>query len=219
MFEKCLRPELLDVLDILTASPVLANSGFYLAGGTALALQFGHRISDDLDFFTANEFKPQTIIDQLAEAKLHIINMDDKTLSMLINAQKVSFFHYPYRLIKDLLDFRGCAVAHYLDIAAMKIIAIAQRGSRKDFVDFHTLLENACSWNQIIDSLKDKYPRIEYNLPHLIRSIGYFEDAQHDAMPLMNRGDCFSILTQEEWDEIKAGIISLQKRALQAITE
>ena len=212
MFEQCLKPQLLPILDMLVASKTLADNGFYLAGGTALALQFGHRISEDLDFFTLKIFNPQIIIDRLQpENKLQIINIDDKTLNTLINSQKVSFFNYPYKTIHDLLNYRGCPVANYYDIAAMKIIAIAQRGSKKDFIDFNTLLENGCTFTRIIEFLKDKYPHIEYNLPHLIRSIGYFEDAENDAMPIMNRGNSFSILTQPEWGKIKEGIINLQK--------
>ncbi len=219
MFEKCLKPQLLPVLDMLVASQVLESSGFYLAGGTALALQFGHRISEDLDFFSSKEFEPQTIIAQLDQARLQIINMDDKTLNMLMDSQKVSFFYYPYPSISSFLEYRGCLVADHLDIAAMKIIAIAQRGSKKDFVDFHSLLTSTCTFDQIINCLKQKYPRIEYNSPHLIRSIGYFEDAEKEAMPLMNRGDHLSILTQKEWEKIKADIIDLQKTALKTIIE
>lgn len=219
MFEQCLKTELLPILDMLVSSKILSDNGFYLAGGTALALQFGHRLSEDLDFFTIQEFKPETIINRLqGETYFKVINQDNRTLNVLINAQRISFFHYPYKTIRDLLYFRECPIASYNDIAAMKIIAIAQRGSKKDFVDFSTLLTSGLAFSQMIEILKDKYPNIEYNLPHLIRSIGYFEDADGDLMPVMYRGGSFSSLTPQEWEMIKAAIINIQKKEFALMT-
>lgn len=219
MFETCLNPQLLPVLVTLVKKDVLSSGGFYLAGGTALALQLGHRISEDLDFFTPQEFSPQQLVNRLNQADLRIMNMDDRTLNMLIDGQKVSFFHYPYQVVYPLLSFRGCPMADCGDIAAMKIIAIAQRGSKKDFTDLMAILKSDYSINKIFNILKDKYPRIEYNLAHLVRSLGYFEDAEDDAMPIINRGDGFSLLTQEEWEQIKSALIEVQRSAFKSFIE
>lgn len=116
----------------------LKKHGFYLAGGTALALQIGHRTSLDFDFYTKKNFDVQQL-HRLLERKFQeviVLQKEKNTLNVKVDGIAVSFFKYPYPLIFPLVkeqDFP--ALASKEDIAAMKVIAISDRGTKRDFID------------------------------------------------------------------------------------
>lgn len=219
MFENCIEPGALRILEKLNDCGILANGKFYLAGGTGLALQLGHRVSEDLDFFTDLLFKPQEILSQLqGKMDVTVVRIDSGTVHLMIDGQaKVSFLYYPYKLIFPPIFFKGCSLADYRDIAAMKLIAIAQRGSRKDFVDYYYLLRNRMDFSQVRDIIKNKFAGIQYSYPHLLRSIGYFEDAEVEPMPLMITSHGQRDLTVKEWNQIKAFLLAIQRNALKEL--
>src|SRR3990167_8536501 len=116
---------------------------FYLAGGTALALQFGHRISVDLDFFIPELFDVKKLINDLSKVgNLEIEDESDITFNGSLDGVKISFFKYNYPLLFETKDFKGVKLADERDIGAMKIEAISNRGSKKDFVDMYVLSKN-----------------------------------------------------------------------------
>ena len=136
MFEQPLRNTTRNVLRNLGKLPVTGS--FYLTGGTALALNYGHRKSDDLDFFSPNRFSAaalQTELEQPFRFRLRV--QSEGTLHCELNKVKVSFLYYPYPVLRRFLRYQGVAVSHPMDIALTKITAIAQRGSRRDFVDLY----------------------------------------------------------------------------------
>lgn len=214
MFQECVSRELKTCLDKLTQLGIIQECGFYLAGGTGLALQLGHRRSDDLDFFSPVNFDTETVKKKLTEVEnLSILGEAPGTLHLSICDQKVSFLFYPFKNMKPFKIFHGCPVADYSDIAAMKLVAISQRGAKKDFVDLHSLIKKGrLPLEEMIKSLSDKYP-VRYNLCHIIKSIGYFEDAEGDAMPLMRDRSGFRELTDAEWQRIKEELLQEQKTA------
>jgi hypothetical protein len=116
------------------AQQVLANrgllEGFYLAGGTGLALTFGHRRSVDLDLFSEREFDSGRLRDRLRGQHLADLEIGPGTLHLTLHGVKVSFLHYPYPLLFPARQFGKLAVADPRDIACMKVEAIASRGSR-----------------------------------------------------------------------------------------
>lgn len=216
MFQECINPGLISILDRLIEYNILTNRRFYLAGGTALAIQLGHRISVDLDFFSVDDFEPQNLLISLNESlgEINVRNMSKGTLNSVINGEKVSFLRYPYKNIYPPLDFRGCPIADYRDIGATKLMTISQRGLTRDFYDLDTVIQTGISLNQIVAIMEEKYPNIKTIMPHIIRSIGYFEDADNDPRPLIRRAHGFSMLTDSEWNEIKQRFLILQKDAL-----
>lgn len=159
-------------------------SEFYLAGGTALALQLGHRISIDLDFFSINDFSTREIADRLkTKGRLEIDSISKDTLNGSLDNVKISFFKYPYKLLFPTKEYNGVALADERDIAAMKILAISDRGNRKDLVDLFVLLKTY-SLNDILKFFNEKYKEYNYNMLHILKSLVYFFDADLDTEPV-----------------------------------
>jgi hypothetical protein len=162
-----------------------ALSGFYLAGGTGLALQRGHRRSVDLDLFREPEFDPAEVRNRLRGLEgLRNLETAPGTLHLLLDAVKVSFLHYPYPLLFPLLTLEGLPVGDERDIACMKLDAIAGRGSRRDFVDLY-VVARAYGLRQILDWFGRKFAAVSYSRVHLLKSLTYFADAEHDPPPDM----------------------------------
>ena len=171
---------------------------FYLAGGTALALQLGHRVSVDLDFFTTENFIAQDILLQLStKGSLEIDSQSENTINGTINGVKISFFKLPFKLLFQTQDFLGVKIADERDIAAMKILAISGRGSKKDFVDLFFLLKKY-SLKEILDFFYEKYSNFNYNNMHILKSLTYFEDADTDGEPIY--------IFPTKWEEVKSKI-------------
>ena len=174
---------MLDILDkkrqnLFKKLPGICKLNFYLAGDTALALQLGHRLSVDFDFYTPKEFN---IINLVPKIKKIFKNIEIRqktgknTFFIEINNIEISFFYYPYKLIKPKIYIQKVALASIPDIAAMKVIAIIQRGTKRDFVDIYYLIKKF-SLSKILKWTQKKYP--EYNEYLCLRALAYFEDAE-----------------------------------------
>lgn len=219
MFANCLRPETLVALKKLSGTRSLAVHDFYLAGGTGLTLHLGHRLSEDLDFFTKQSFDPDQLVRLLAEEiKIAVLQTAEHTLyAFCDDTVKVSFFFYPYQLMYPSMQFQGCSVADFRDIGAMKMIALAQRSMKKDFVDLFYLLRQKVSLDELRNIIMRKYFQVNYSWVHLVRSMGYFEDAETDPMPVMLIAGKEQELSEAEWNQIKKFFRTLQRQALEQI--
>ena len=172
----------------------LVNS-FYLAGGTALALELGHRISIDLDFFTEDSFSTSVLVEKLKTiGKLKVEDQSDRTLNGSLDGVKISFFNYQYKLTFPTIEYKGVSLADERDIAAMKIVAVSGRGTKKDFVDLFVLLK-IYSLEAILEFFNEKYKECNYNIVHISKSLTYFLDAYKNPDPEM--------LVTYNWNEIK----------------
>jgi len=172
----------LDILDsrrkkLLSQLGFLSQYGFYLAGGTALALELNHRTSLDFDFYTKRKFDNKKLFQELEKKFKNtiLIQKAEQTLIVKINEVEVSFFHYPYPLIFPSIKLKGVNLASKEDIAAMKIIAISDRGTKRDFIDIYFLLEEF-SLEEIFEFVKKKYPM--FNIYVGLRGLTYFVDAE-----------------------------------------
>ena len=170
------------------------SSSFYLAGGTGLALRFGHRRSVDFDFFSRETFNEETLLTLLKEYSPSVLSRAPSTLHLLLLDIKVSFIGYPYPLLFPTDRFSGVDVADARDIACMKLSAVASRGTRRDFVDLY-LAARAYSLGEILSLFARKYAGIEYSRLHLLKSLTYFEDAEADP-PL-------EMVTEIAWADVK----------------
>ena len=169
---------------------------FYLAGGTAMALHLGHRESIDFDFFRSDSFNPTQLIQTLSKlGGIRIESESENTLVAFLSNVKVSFFQYPYPLIAPPHTCAGISVADLKDIASMKIIAIAQRGVKKDFIDVHALLAAGWNFEAIFRCVDQKFTDQKYNKMHLLKSLTYFKDAEGDPNPKM--------LKPVSWEAVK----------------
>ena len=179
-------------------SDFLTKSGWYLAGGTALALQAGHRQSLDLDFFLPQvEFSDMLLERQLfASGEWSTSFRENSTIYGILRGAKVSFIAYPFFQPSPRRKRFGYVDMLYpKDIAAMKIIAISQRGRKRDFVDLYWYAKNKEALFEVILRATNQYPGQADNLNHILRSLVYFEDAEREPMP--------KLYFRATWKEIK----------------
>lgn len=175
----------------------LATDEWYLAGGTALALQMGHRLSVDLDFFTTlDDFDIQDILNHLSSQDWSISLREKGTLYGELFGTKISFIAYPY-FVSDqpYIRYHTINLLDAKDIAVMKIMAISQRGKKRDFVDLYWYIYNREPLLNILRRLDKQYPNIQHNYHHIFKSLTYFEEAELDPEP--------QLLFDLSWDTIK----------------
>ncbi len=158
-------------------------AGFYLAGGTGLALQFGHRRSADLDLFREAEFDSADLRDRLrGQDGVDRVALAKGTAHLTLHGVKVSFLHYPYPLLFPLRSHANLDVADPRDIACMKIEAIANRGSRRDFVDLYVVAREY-GLRELFGGFATKYAAVSYSRTHLLKALTYFADAEEEPLP------------------------------------
>ena len=194
MFTKTLLPDTFRAIKLISKVPEIKQA--YLAGGTALSLQIGHRISVDLDFFTQEEFNENELSTKLASQPEFVQEGTAKwTVWGEIGETKFSIFYYKYPLLEKNVSFEGLQLASLADIAAMKIHAIEDRGTRRDFVDVY-FLSKTYTLEDMLGFYQKKYGVLENHLYTILRSLDYFEDAEQEKqMPKM--------LAALNWKEIK----------------
>ena len=169
---------------VRTLRTALKPFHFVLAGGTALALYLGHRVSVDLDFFSEDPFSTENIYREIGAAGLNplVLQEEKGTLTLSIAETKVSFFHYPYPFVEKKVKWKGLSVAGVIDIAAMKLLAIAQRGARRDFVDLYYISQDI-PFRKIAENVVRRFGGNRINPVHLGKSLIYFVDAECDPDP------------------------------------
>ena len=183
MFEEAISKQTAENLVLLGKSKILGSA--YLAGGTALALQIGHRISYDLDFFTDQKFKAQIFLKEMSRFKLYQHErVGWGTILGRLGNVKFSLFYYPYPLLRKPISFKNINIADIADISAMKIAAISERGTKRDFVDLYFILQKI-TLNEVFNFYDRKYQKLSSNSVHIKKSLVYFEDAEKDPTPKM----------------------------------
>lgn len=181
-------------------SRALPNGDFYLAGGTALALLEGHRISVDLDVFSSSMPDLEQLVVQLESTldEVEIRSISEKTLYLFLAGTQISIIEYHYPMLRpaSAAGTTGLALAGHDDLATMKLSAIANRGSRKDFFDLWVLLERHRSLSEYLDLYRQKFA--QRDVGHVVRSLVYFDEADREP-PLR-------LLIEADWDEVKADL-------------
>lgn len=199
-FSICLTEKTGHLVHKLQAGKPRFLSAFYLSGGTALALQFGHRISEDLDFFTPDKIDALMLQKELAElGDITGAEPDHSSLTAYVDGVKVQLLHYPYDLLYAVLDWDGIRISTVPDIACTKLLTVSQRGSRKDFVDIYFILKQY-PLDRLFALLERKYRGVNYNTVHILKSLTYFADADTEPMPRLTE--------QLSWDKVKREIIA-----------
>lgn len=175
--------------------PHLCPPGYVLCGGTALALYLGHRQSDDLDFMTMVAGEPTAMVEriQTIDPTAEIMDRSAHSIHWRINTVKVSYLWQPGVRLDAGLVFDGIPLASLPTLAALKCNAVANRGSRKDFIDLYALLQTGWSLAQVVEAAADQAPRL--NRAHLLRSLTYFVDAEREPTPLLYR--------QWAWEDVR----------------
>lgn len=188
-------PDTLELLKSLSAQPEM--QGMRLVGGTALALQYGHRQSVDLDFFgtpAADQDDLLAMVEKIGPYRLR--NRTKNILQLIVNDIMVDIVDYSqYPWIDAPVCHEYITLASPNDIAAMKINAVEGRGTKKDFIDIYLLLQHY-SLDELLAFYSQKYPN--YSIFRALLSLNYFDDADPQAMPKM--------LIPADWEEIKIAI-------------
>lgn len=186
----------LELLKKLQRLPVLEQTR--LVGGTALALQLGHRKSIDLDFFGTIDCEAEYLRESIAGmASLTILKESPHIHIYIVDGIKVDIVNYKYPWLDDVVLEQGLRLASVSDIAAMKITAIIGRGTKKDFIDIAFLLHHF-SLEEILHFYAAKYN--DSSVFMAMKSLAYFDDAEADPMPDM--------FVNQSWQQVKAYILS-----------
>lgn len=197
LYYSTIEPETLELLKKLQQLSSLQNTR--LVGGTALALQIGHRKSIDIDLFGNITAEEDILIEELKTlGTLKIIKNSKNVRIYLLNNIKVDLVNYAYPWLENAVYEDDICMAGLKDIAAMKLAAVTGRGSKKDFIDI-CCLSRKYTLKEMLSFYAEKYP--EGSDFMVLKSLSYFEDAEQDPNPNMQQN-----LT---WEQAKKQILSL----------
>lgn len=200
LYTSTLLPATLDLLKKFMKLPVL--DGFILVGGTAIALQLGHRISVDLDFFTSAPFNEVLLSEHLkAEHNFELDFITKHTIKGEINGVKVDYIAHQYAWIEPVIEEDGIRMAGLSDLSAMKLNAISNDGSRvKDFIDI-AYLSGKLSLNSMLDAYVRKYNN---NVIIPLKALYYYEDINFSEPIHMAAGK------KSDWNTIEGRLKAIQ---------
>ncbi len=201
MHEEAVSREIILLIERLAEDKDISRD-FYLAGGIALALHLGHRLSNDIDLFSQKRLNVDQIVEKILSIEGRISEQREDTVISFINDIKTSFFYYPYKLVMPLKYFKGLPVASVEDIACMKIIALSQRGDKRDFYDIYEILKYI-PMEKIKGLLLEKYSENAINFYHIMKSLCYFEEAEKQPQPIS--------LNNTSWEEVKEFFIKNER--------
>lgn len=196
---EAIDPATLELIKSLQSKNYL--DGFYLVGGTALALYSGHRLSIDIDLFSNFSFDTAELIEFLQQDfPVQLYHTATNTIKGSI--EKVTFdiiaHRYPYLTEPSVVD--GIRILSEPDIIAMKLNAISSSGQRsKDFIDIYFILEEKrFSVAEILKFYRSKYQQ-ESDM-HIIKSLIYFDDVDLADWPVLLKKPHL------KWDDVKKKI-------------
>jgi hypothetical protein len=168
-------------------------------------LQFGHRHSEDLDFFRAESFDPERLaVDLSSIGRVRIQSRAAETLHVVLAGLRISFLRAQVPLLFPGTPYRGLSLADPRDIAVMKLIAIGGGGSRRDFVDLYFYLRGGGDLEGLFALLRRRFRDVDFNEYHLLKSLVHFDDAESEPMPRMIR--------DVEWQTIKGAMAAEVRR-------
>jgi hypothetical protein len=198
IFWKAITPDERRAFEALAKLPLPGD--FYLAGGTALAMQIGHRISTDLDFFSstnplgANERAALTRLLQHITPSVIKRESGEQVYTTIMGVE-VSFVYQHHPLLFPTINVARRHLAQPTDIGLMKLSAIKDRGTRRDFVDLYCL-RSIAPFKRLFELLPQKYfDRPDFSV-HLAYALRYFDDAENDPREL-------HMLHKVSWSAVK----------------
>jgi hypothetical protein len=202
-----LHPEILTDVQrrLLRASSAPAGEwGAYLAGGSAAALYLGHRRSIDLDWFSPRTVPPTQLLASMKTigTSVSVDQNTEGTFNGKIDGVKFSVFRYRYGLLLPTVAHDGCSIASVCDIAAMKLAAVAQRTTKRDYVDVHAFMKAGLSLETQVGAFHEKFPGSDARIA--VRALGYFADVEKEPMPEM--------IAKTTWEHVKRDLTRALER-------
>ena len=179
---KAIETPTLELIKSLQEKPYL--QGFYLVGGTALALRLGHRKSIDIDLFSNFDFDAARLMEEIhQDFSYQLFYTSSNTLKGRIGTIKVDILAHRYQLLARPEEINGVMLLSLPDIIAMKLNAISTSGQRsKDFIDIFYLLQNY-DLGSMLGFYQKKYK--QENTGHILKSLVYFEDVDLADWPVL----------------------------------
>lgn len=203
-------PETRQLLEVIGTIPPCRR--FYLGGGTALSLQLGHRMSRDFDFFSdVEDVRDETrseILEHLRHSfpGLELVTDTLGDLTVAIAGRDVGFYSYRYLMLEAGSEVLNVKIAGLLDIASMKLDAIAGRGLRRDFYDLY-FLAHRFSLEHIFERAQEKYP---YARDYYMMIMPYLNDFTN-----ADRDRAVTTLEPLDWEDVKTFFRAETKRLSQ----
>jgi hypothetical protein len=197
-----------EVLTDQTAAlfPLLGRfGGFYLAGGTALALQLGHRLSVDFDMFSDDAIDRGLLarVRRVFDADVAPLVNNADELTVLIDGVKTTFLHYPFPALEPLVLYDGVPLLSVREIAATKAYTIGRRGSFKDYVDLYFVLaDHHARLPQIIADAEIKFGT-DFNARLFLEQLLYHADLDDTEVQFLNPAVSFDDMATFFADRIR----------------
>lgn len=168
-----LTPNQIDLLPLIKQF----SPQFYLVGGTAIALQIGHRRSIDFDLFTPKRFNQDRIVKQIEKLNFHldVTFQDGDQVHGLINDTHLTFYEYPYHIPADIRFKDIIHMPSLINLSAMKAYALGRRAKWKDYVDLHFILRDHHSYSDITRQAEKLYGTL-FNAKLFRQQLAYYED-------------------------------------------
>lgn len=181
---------------------------YYMAGGTALSLQCGNRMSYDFDFFTKIKFDAVVLASYLSSlGNFKVIYEKDSTLHGILDGVNITFLYYPNPMIEDYVyddEIEGLKYASIKDISVMKLVALSSRGSKKDYYDLMYMIKyKDIDIRETFMNLDVKFEGKNINKMHIVQSLTYFDDAECEPDLIL--------MVNIDWEEIKRFFVKAQK--------
>jgi len=197
VYERVLPHGSKDLLAAIGEQPAGLTAGWVLAGGTGLAMHLGHRASDDFDFFRNDGIDLTLLLTVLQRiGPCETLQHEERTLTVVLRGVKLSLFRIADPFVFPTTPFSFFRVADVRDIALMKLVAVTNRGSRKDFADLYCLFRRGLSLRECLELLPRKYGEGTVNDYQILKSLTWFEEADQEPGPRM--------LEPFSWAECKA---------------
>jgi len=175
-------------------------NSFYLGGGTGLALQIGHRKSEDLNFFSSQTFDENQLAREISE--LQIIQQYRGTIRGVLNGVRLSFLYYPVPLIKKTIRWQVIEIGSIPDLIGEKFKTVSQRGAKKDFCDLYAIFKTGISIQQGCQYFKQRFRHTGIQFYSILKGLTYFDDAESEP-ELLWLQPSFST----DWEDIKSFFI------------
>ncbi len=164
---------------------------FYLAGGTALALQIGHRVSVDFDLFSPEGIE-KTLLSKIKQVfsdfSVRVSVNNHEELTVFIDDTKVTFLSYAFPILLDLVSYEGVRLLGIKEIAATKAYTIGRRGSFKDYVDLYFIFSEGYSSIEEVIALAEQKYKVDFNGRLFLEQLVYLADIEDTEIELLRDG-------------------------------
>ncbi|MFH2024266.1 MAG: nucleotidyl transferase AbiEii/AbiGii toxin family protein [bacterium] len=177
MYKEILTEKQIKLLPLIK----LFSKEYYLVGGTAIALQLGHRHSVDFDLFSSNKIGRRSIENRIKSNDYpinEVIYEDVDELTMIVNSVKMTFYNYPFKIIPKLFFEGIIKMPTLLDLAAMKAYTLGRRAKWKDYVDLYFILKDHFALGKISERAREVFGNL-FNEKLFREQLCYFEDINY----------------------------------------